>query len=87
MNGVLEFNNLIELQDEQSERDTWILRLPDSVCQREGFAKGAMISLTFKDGGIKASIIRPPSPKMQEIGENLLKEDRELFKELKRLGD
>ncbi len=87
MNGVLELNNLIELQDELSEKDTWILKLPNSVCQREGFADGTMISLTFKNGGIQTSIIRPPSKKIQEIAENLLEEDRELFMELKRIGD
>ena len=70
-----------------AEQDTWILKLPDEVCRREGIADGTMISLTYRNGGIRASVIRPPSKELREIAETILEEDRELFKELKRIGD
>ena len=69
------------------EKDTWILKLPDEVCKREGIAEGTMISLTYRNGGIQTSVIRPPAKELQETAEKILEEDRELFEELKRLGD
>jgi hypothetical protein len=70
-----------------AEQDTWILKLPDEVCRREGIAEGTMISLTYRNGGIQTSVVRPPSRDLQEIADQILEEDRELFEELKRLGD
>ena len=54
------------------EKDTWILRLPDDICRREGFAEGTMISLTIRNAGIQTTIIRLPSLKLQQIGQKLL---------------
>lgn len=87
MAEVLEKEKTDELKTVSFEKDTWILELPAEVCNREGFAEGTMVSLTFRNGGIQSSIIRPPSAKLQEIANKLLEEDRELHKELKRLGD
>lgn len=70
-----------------AEQDTWILKLPDEVCQREGIAEGTMISLTYRNHGIQTSVIRPPSKEIQDIAESILEEDRELYEELKRIGD
>ncbi len=70
-----------------AEQDTWILKLPDEVCRREGIAEGTMISLTYRNGGIQTSVIRPPSKEYQDIANRILEEDRELFEELKRIGD
>lgn len=70
-----------------AEQDTWILKLPDEVCRREGIAEGTMISLTYRNGGIQTSVVRPPSRELQEIADQILEEDRELFEELRRIGD
>jgi len=70
-----------------AEQDTWILKLPDEVCNREGVAEGTMISLTYRNGGIQTTIIRPPSKELREISAKILEEDRELYEELKRIGD
>ena len=61
-------------------KDTWILKLPDDVCDREGLAKGTMISLTIKDHGIQTSFIKP-NPKLKKISDRLKKENN--FKEAK----
>ncbi|MBL8182755.1 MAG: hypothetical protein JNL64_14215 [Blastocatellia bacterium] len=39
------------------EKNTWILEVPEDVCEREGFAAGTLASLTIKDGAISASFI------------------------------
>lgn len=70
-----------------AEQDTWILELPAEICRKEGFAEGTLVSLTIKDGGIQTSFIKPPSKKLQEISKRLLKENHELYEELKRIGD
>lgn len=41
------------------EKDTWVLELPDEICQSEGFAKGTLASLTIKNGAIRGSFISP----------------------------
>ena len=69
------------------EKDTWILKLPDEVCRREGVADGTMISLTYRNGGIQTSIIHPPSKDLQELADKVIEEDREFFEEMKRIGD
>jgi hypothetical protein len=68
------------------EKDTWILKLPDEVCDREGFAKGTMISLTFKNAGIKTTIIEP-SRKAKESAERFIGKYGDFMKEMQKLGD
>lgn len=70
-----------------SKKDTWILRLPKQVCDREGFADGTLVSLTIKAGGINARFVRPPSKELQDFAEKILEEDKEFFEEMKRIGD
>jgi len=70
-----------------TEKDTWILKLPSEICNREGFAEGTMVSMTIKNGGIQTTFISPPSKIMQKISKQILKEDCELYEELRRIGD
>lgn len=76
-----------EIKTVSIEKDTWILELPVEICEKEGFAEGTLVSLTIKNSGIQASFIRPPSKKLQEISKRLLKQNRKLYEELKRIGD
>ena len=87
MSKVIELTDESELKTVSVEKDTWILELPAELCRREGFAQGTLASLTFKDGAIQASFIRPPSKKLQDISKRLLDKNRALYEELKRLGD
>ena len=83
MNGVLE----LEKADIGADTDTWIMRLPREVCQREGLAENTLVSMTIKNGGIQTKFIAPPSEKMQKIGKQILLEDRALFERLKEIDD
>lgn len=76
-----------ELKTVSVEKDTWILELPAEICQKEGFAEGTLVSLTIKNSGIQASFINPPSKRLQVISKRLLKKNRKLYEELKRIGD
>lgn len=83
MNGVLE----LEKTDIGADTDTWIMRLPREVCQREGLAENTLISMTIKDGGIQTKFIAPPSENLQKIGKQIFEEDHQLFERLKEIGD
>lgn len=68
------------------EKDTWILEVPGEVCEREGFAEGTLVSLTFKNGAIQGSYIGPSS-ETENFLDRVVEEEREYFEEIKRLGD
>jgi len=76
-----------ELKTVKVEKDTWILEVPAEVCRKEGFAEGTMVSLTIKNSEIQASFIRPPSEKIQDISNRLLKKNHKLYEEMKKIGD
>lgn len=90
MQEVLEIETVETEQNSElpkPRKDTWILKLPVEVCRQEGFAEGTMVSLTIRNHGIEASFIRPPSQKLRDISQRLLEKNKELYAELKRLGD
>ncbi len=83
MTGVIE----LETANETAETDTWIMRVPDHVCDREGFVRGTLVSMTIKDGGIHSRFIKPPSEKFQETSKKIFEKNRELYERLKQIGD
>ncbi len=83
MTGILELSKA----KERVSVDTWIMGVPDEVCDREGLAKGTLVSLTIKNGGIQTEFIPPPSEKLKEASREILLKDRELHERLKAVGD
>lgn len=83
MTGILELTTA----KERVSVDTWIMSVPDEVCDREGLAKGTLVSMTIKDGGIHAEFVAPPNEKMREASRQVLLKDRDLHERLKALGD
>jgi hypothetical protein len=81
-----ETDKTLELKPVRREKDTWILELPAETCQREGFAEGTMVSLTFKDGGILTSLIRP-SEKSKESAKRFIEKYRDFMIEATKNGD
>lgn len=39
------------------EKNTWVLEVPEEVCDRKGLAQGTLVSLTIKDGAISSTFI------------------------------
>ena len=68
------------------QKDTWVLEVPSEVCQNEGFAEGTMISLTLKNDSISGMYLKP-SREIDDFVGKVIKEEREYFEEMKRLGD
>ena len=75
-----------ELKTIKQEKDTWILELPFEICQREGFTKGTLISLTFRNGAIQGTYIKP-LPEIEKFLDRVVEEEKEYFEEMKRIGD
>ena len=75
-----------QLKTVRQEKNTWILELPAEVCRREGFADGTLVSLTFKNGAIQSSFIKP-SVEIESFLDRVVEEEKEYFEEMKRLGD
>ncbi len=82
MNGILE----LATARERVSVDTWVMSVPDEVCDREGLVQGTLVSMTI-NGGILTEVIPPPSEKLKEAGRKILNKDRELHERLRSIGD
>lgn len=70
-----------ELKTVKLQKDTWILEVPAEICQKEDFAEGTLVSLTFKDSGIQTSYIHP-SEKAKKSAERFVGKYSEFMKEM-----
>ena len=75
-----------ELKTVSVTKDTWILEVPNEVCQTEGFAEGTMISLTLKNDSISGVYLKP-SKEIDDFVNKVIEEESEYFEEMKRVGD
>lgn len=75
-----------ELKTVSVKKDTWVLELPAEVCAEEGYAEGTMVSLTFKNGTIQSSFIRP-TQRAKESAERFINKYGDFMKEMQELGD
>lgn len=73
-----------QLKTVSLEKDTWILEVPAEVCQKEGFAEGTLVSLTFKDSGIETSFIHP-SEKSKQSAERFINKYGDFMKEMQEI--
>ena len=70
----------------KQEKDTWILEVPAKICEKEGFAEGTLVSLTFKDSGIQTSYIHP-SEKSKKSAERFIGKYSDFMKEMQEIDD
>lgn len=68
------------------KKDTWILEVPNEVCENEGFPEGIMISLTLKNDSISGVYFKP-SKEIDDFVSKVVEEENEYFEEMKRIGD
>ena len=73
-----------ELKTIKQEKDTWVLEVPVEICQREGFAEGTLVSLTFKNSGIQTSYIHP-SEKARQSAERFVGKYGDFMKEIEKV--
>ena len=75
-----------ELKTVSIKKDTWILEVPNEVCENEGFPEGTMISLTLKNDSISGTYLKP-SKEIDDFVNKVIEEESEYFEEIKRIGD
>lgn len=68
-------------------KDTWLLRLPKDICDKEGFSEGTLVSLTIKDGGIQSSFIQAPRQEVKDASQRIMEKHSELHRRLEEIGD
>lgn len=74
-----------ELKTVSIKKDTWILEVPNEVCENEGFPEGTMISLTLKNDSISGTYLKP-SKEIDDFVSKVVEEEGEYFEEMKRVG-
>jgi hypothetical protein len=65
----------------------WVIDLPDEMAQAIGVATGSIVVLHASEEGLRTEILPPLTQEMQDISQHLLNKNRDLYTELKRLGD
>ena len=89
MPEVLEIEQ-IETQRQKNQEAkiaSWLVDIPPQIIKELGLAEGSRIALTVKDNEITGDILPPLSPELKAISKRILEKNREVFEELKRLGD
>jgi len=67
---------------------SWVIELPEDFTSQNNLAKDTKVLLTFKeDEKVEAEILPPLSKKLKTISEKILKKRKNLYEELKRVGD
>ncbi len=86
--GITAQLNLNAQTAEARQRDPgWFLKMPAAMAQATGVAEGSTLALYTKLGQTSVEIIPPPTPEFRACIQRILEKDREVFEELKRLGD
>lgn len=83
----IERTDVVNQETTNSEFASWLADIPTNVIRELGLAEGSRIALTIKDGEVRGDVLPPLSPKLRNISSRILEKNRELYEELKRLGD
>ena len=78
-----------EIQENQAVQpkwDSWVVEIPKEIIKAQGLAEDSLVVLNYQDGKIEGEIITLSS-ELKTISRRLLEKNREVYEELKRLGD
>ncbi len=65
----------------------WIIEIPDEFADAIGVEKESLGLLQYKDGKIEVEILPPPSLQIKETSARIGEKYKDVFAEMKRLGD
>ena len=66
--------------------DSWTVKIPPEIIEAQGLAEDSLAVLTVNKGKIEGEIATL-LPQLKEISKRILEKNREVYEELKRLGD
>ena len=76
-----------EIEMTEPKWDSWTVEIPAEIIEAQGWEKGSLATFTVREGKIVGEIVPPLSNKLREISKRILEKNREVYEELKRLGD
>lgn len=86
--GISALMNLALQTDEARKREPgWFLEMPSEMATTAGLPDKSFLALYAKHGALCVEVLPPPAPEIEAAAERLWNEYREVFEELKRLGD
>ncbi len=65
----------------------WLVEMPKEMAQAVGVAEGSVLALYAKPGEVTAEVLPPLTPELEGMADEIFAENKEVFAELKRLGD
>lgn len=71
----------------KSTEQGWVIDMPQEMAKSIGVEEGSTLLLFSHEGGIRTEVLPPLSPELKKISDYLLKKNRVVYDELKRLGD
>ncbi len=65
----------------------WIIEMPPEMARITRVAEGSLLVLQATEEGISTEILPPPSPELEASAQRLYQKYKDVFAELKRIGD
>ncbi|HWQ33397.1 MAG TPA: hypothetical protein VNQ79_11120 [Blastocatellia bacterium] len=65
----------------------WVIEMPPEMAHAVGVAEGSLLILNAGEGGIRTEILPPPTPELEAAAQRLYQKYKDVFAELKRVGD
>ena len=75
-----------ETQETSPNWDSWTVEIPPEIVEAQELAEGSLAILTVRNGKVEGEITYS-SPETKVAAKRILEKRREVFEELKRLGD
>lgn len=70
-----------------TEDEGWVIAMSPEMARAAGVAEGSLVAFYFKDGGVAAEILPPPSAELRADVRRIADKFRGAFAEMKRRGD
>lgn len=72
---------------EEDQIASWLADIPENVIKALNLPEGSRVALTVKNGEVSGDLLPPRSDRMREISQRVFENNREVYEELKRIGD
>ena len=83
----IEQTEIKQEENQASKIASWAAEIPANVIKELGLTEGSFVLLTYRDGKIQPEIVPPLSGKLKDTAEKILKKRKQLYEELRRVGD
>ncbi|MBC7797836.1 MAG: hypothetical protein H7Z37_13265 [Pyrinomonadaceae bacterium] len=87
MIDVLEVEKIGLKRETTQKIDSWVVELSDDFARTNNLEKGTQVLLTFNNKSVHAEILPPLSKKLSDAADKIRKKRKEVFEELKRIGN